>query len=329
MTTTSLVLGASGFLGSHVVRQLVQRGDEVRVWTRPSSSTRAFDELDVDHRTGELTDTEALRVAFRGVDAAYYCIVDTRPQLRDASLLFQTNVEGLRHALDAAVAGGVPRFVFCSTVGTIGRSTSGGPATEDLPHDWAHLGGDYIRSRIEAEDLVLKYVRVHGLPAVIMCVGTTFGPYDHGPSAHGQLVRAAAAGKMPFYVKSAALEMVGIEDAARAFLLAAERGVVGERYIVSERLMTFQELLTVAARAVGRQPPRVAVPLAAMKAVGAAGDVLGGLLRRDMTMTRVSVRLMHIMPALDHGKATRDLGWHPSPASEAVARGAQWFAETG
>lgn len=323
--TTSLVLGGSGFLGSHVVRQLVQRGDTVRVWTRPSSSPRAFADLDVVRHQGELTDGDALREAMRDVDAVHYCIVDTRPDLRDPAPLFATNVDGLRHALEAAVDVAVPRFVFCSTVGTIGRGPTG-LGTEDVPHDWAHLGGPYIRSRIAAEELVLQYVRDRQLPAVVLCVGTTFGPDDHGPSAHGSMVQAAATGTLPFYVDGAVLEMVGIEDAARAFLLAAERGRVGERYIISERPMSFREVLTVAAQEVGVRPPRVGVPMAVMSVVSRFVDVAGRLLGRDLPMGSVGTRLMHVMPPLDHSKAERELGWHPAPAEEGVRSAARFFA---
>jgi dihydroflavonol-4-reductase len=328
MGSTALVMGASGFLGSHITRQLVARGDTVRAWTRPSSSRRAFADLDVEHVTGELDDAAALRQAMSGVDVVHYCIVDTRPALRDPAPLFETNVHALRQVLDAAVAADVPRFVFCSTVGTIGGARTG-PGDEQSPHDWAHLGGAYIASRVQAEDLVLQYVREFELPAVVLCVGTTWGPYDHGPSAHGTMVQAAAHGKMPVYVKGAVLEMVGVEDAARAFLLAAERGRVGDRYIISERTMTFQQVLTVAAQAVGATPPRIGLPMGVMRVAGGLGDTAQKVLRRDVTLTSVSVRLMHMMPALDHGKAVRELGWKPAPTEEGIQAAARWFAAQG
>lgn len=318
-------MGGSGFLGSHVVRQLVQRGERPRVWTRPSSATKAFADLDVEHVTGELEDDAALRAAMRGIEVLHYCVVDTRPGLADPAELFRTNVEGLRHVLDAAVEAGVRRLVFCSTVGTIGRAPDG-PADEECPHDWAELGGPYIRSRLDAEELVLRYARERGLPAVVMCVGTTYGPYDHGPSAHGALVQMVALGKMPVYIKGAQLEMVCIEDAARAFLLAAERGRIGERYIISERMMSFQEVMTTAAEATGQRPPRFGLPLGVMRLAGAVGDLQQRVLRRDAAVTSVSVRLSHMMPALDHSKAERELGWTPAPAQEGIRAAARWFA---
>jgi dihydroflavonol-4-reductase len=325
MTGRQLVMGASGFLGSHVTRQLVERGDDVRVWTRPSSSTTPFDGLPVEHLRGELDDDAALRDAMRDVDTVYYCIVDTRAWLRDPAPLFATNVEGLRHVLDAAVETGVRRFVFCSTVGTIGLSTDG-RADEDTPYDWLDLGGPYIRSRVDAENLVLQYCRERGLPGIVMCVSTTYGAPDFG-SPHGRMVSDAALGKLPVYFANASMEVVGIRDAARAFLLAAERGRVGERYIVSDRYMSWKELVTTAAEAVGVKPPRVGIPLTVMKGIGYVGDAAGAVLRRDIVMNSVSVRLMHIMSPLDHRKATDELGWEPSPTTEAIREAARFYVD--
>jgi dihydroflavonol-4-reductase len=316
-------MGASGFLGSHVTRQLAGRGDDVRVWVRRSSSTRAFDGLPVECRRGDLTDDAGLREAMAGVDTVFYCVVDARAWLRDPAPLFRTNVDGLRHALDAALDAKVRRFVFCSTVGTIGLAEHG-LADEDLPHNWLHLGGPYIRARVAAEELVLRYSRERGLPGIVLCVSTTYGAPDHG-SPHGRLIRDAAAGKLPAYFGGTAMEVVGVADAARAFLLAAEKGRVGERYIVSERYMTWQELVTTAADEAGVRPPRFGIPLALLKVIGRLGDLAARLLRRDVVLTTVSVRLTHLMSPLDHGKATRELGWEPAPAPEAIRAAVRFY----
>ncbi len=326
MTGTKLVMGASGFLGSHVTRKLVERGDDVRVWIRESSSTVAFDDLDVERRYGDLDDRDALRDAMRGVETVFYCIVDTRAWLRDPTPLFATNVEALRGVLDVAVevGVGVRRFVFCSTVGTIGIAAEG-LADEDLPHGWRDLGGPYIESRLQAEELVLAYQREHGLPAVVLNVGTTYGPHDHVPTPHGKLVRAAARGKVPAYVRGASMEVVGVEDAATAFLLAEEKGRVGERYIVSESYLPIRELFAIAADEGGASPPRIGIPLPVMRVIGVVGGVVARIRRRDSVVTPTSVRLMHIQSPLDHSKASRELGWEPAPTEQAIRAGVRWF----
>ena len=260
-------MGASGYLGSHVTRQLVERGDRVRAWVRTASSDRAFGHLPVEQCRGDLFDDESLDEVLRGVATVFYCIVDTRPSLHDPAPLFRTNVEALRHVLDAAVRARVGRFIFCSTIGTIGMPASG-PATEETGHNWAHLGGAYIRSRLDAENLVLRYHAEHGLDAVVLCPSTTFGAPDCGPVQHGTLIKAAAAGQVPVYVRNQAMEVVGVDDAARAFLLAEESGRAGERYIVSERMLTSREIFTEAAQATGHPPPRIGIPLSVMKLAG-------------------------------------------------------------
>jgi dihydroflavonol-4-reductase len=322
--STKLVMGASGYLGSHVTRQLVERGDDVRVWVRPSSSSRAFAHLPVTECRGELFDDDGLQAAMHDVATVFYCIVDARPALHDPAPLFRTNVEALRHALDAAVSAGVGRFVFCSTIGTIGHPGTG-RATEETKHNWGHLGGPYIKSRIDAEDLVLRYHRDRGLDAVVLCPSTTFGADDFGPVAHGNLIKAAAAGKVPAYVRSQQMEVVAVDDAARAFLLAEERGRAGERYIISERMMTSKEILTAAAEATGERPPRIGIPLTVMKLAGVLGDAIGAVLKRDAPLTTISVRLMHYMPPMDHSKAIRELGWTPRPTTAAIREHAIFF----
>jgi dihydroflavonol-4-reductase len=322
-----LVIGASGFLGSHVTRQLVQRGDDVRVLVRRTSSTAALEGLDVEHHYGDVFDDEALRTAMSGVDDVFYCVVDARAWLRDPAPLFRTNVEGLQHVLDAAVDSDLRRFVFTSSIGTIGIPGDGRTATEDDAMNWADKGGVYIQSRVDAENLVLRYAAEHGLPAVALCVANTYGPGDHAPTPHGALLAAAAAGKMPVYIKGTASEVVGVEDAATALLLAAEKGRNGERYIISERFMSARELYEAAAAAGGSAPPRFGIPLSLVYAMGYAGDLAARVLRRDMKLSSLSVRLMHVMPPMDHGKAERELGWRPEPIHASIRRAADWYRE--
>jgi len=321
-----LVMGATGFVGSHVTRKLAERGDDVRVYVRKTSNTVAIDDLDVERSYGDLRDGDAMRAAMADRDVVFYCVVDTRFYLRDPSPLFETNVESLRRALDVASQADLFRFVFCSTIGTIAIAEGGESATEDMPFNWEGVGGPYIESRRRAEDMVLDYARNRGLPAVAMCVSNPYGPLDFQPS-QGQMIKAAALGRMPAYVKGVSTEVVGIEDVAEAFLLAAERGRVGERYIVSETYMPMREMLATAATAAGAKPPRFGVPLGMLYAVGWLMGAASRLLRRDMSMNVTGVRLLHMMSAADHSKATRELGWQPRPTAESIRRAAQFYIE--
>lgn len=319
-----LVIGASGFTGSHVTRQLVERGDDVRVMVRPTSSTAALRDLDVEYAFGDVFNRRALRRAMSGCDDVYYCVVDARVWLRDPSPLRRTNVDGLQTVLDVAVESGLRKFVFLSTIGTLAISDSR-PVTEEDPFNWPGLGGEYIATRVAAEDMVLRYAREKGLPAVVTNVSITFGPRDWAPTPHGAMLHDVATGRMPFYIDGAGWEVIGIEDAARGMLLAAEHGRVGERYILSERFASSRELLACAAEAGGRKAPRLSIPLRAMYRAGRIGDVASKVLRRDMVLSTLAVRLMHIMTPLDHSKAERELGWRPNPIEDSIRGAVQFY----
>ncbi|MBO0863868.1 MAG: NAD-dependent epimerase/dehydratase family protein [Mycobacterium sp.] len=319
-----LVIGASGFLGSHVTRQLVRNGEDVRVMLRKTSSTRGIDDLDVERCYGDVFDDAALRSAMTGCDVVFYCVVDARMWLRDPTPLFRTNVDGLRHVLDIAVEAGLKRFVFTSTTGTLAIS-DGAPVTEDDPHNW-HGGGAYIESRVAAEKLVMQYVAERNLPAVALCISTTYGPGDWQPTPHGSLIARVAAGRFPFYFDFSS-EVVGIEDAARAMVLAADHGRVGQRYIISDRYMSTREIHEIAAEAAGVRPPRIELPMTLLYVAAHTNDILARVLRRDLKFAVVGLRMAELMSPLDHTKAERELGWKPEPVQDSIRRAAVFFTE--
>ncbi len=319
----SLVIGASGFLGSHVTRQLAAGGADVRVMLRRTSSTVGIDDLAVERCYGDVFDDEALQAAMAGCDVVYHCVVDARMWLRDPAPLFATNVEGLRHVLDAASSAGLRKFVFTSTTGTLAIS-DGLPVSEEDPHNWDQ-GGAYIASRVAAEDMVMRYVRDKSLPAVALCISTTYGPGDWAPTPHGSMLALVAAGRFPFYFDWSA-EVVGIEDAARAMILAAQCGRVGERYIVSDRYLSTREVFAIAARAAAVRVPWIKLPLPLLRVASRTNDLAARLLGRDLPFTVAGLSMAELMSPLDHGKAERELDWHPEPVEDSIARAAEFFA---
>lgn len=318
-------MGASGFVGSHVTRQLVERGDDVRVLLRRTSPTVGIDGLDVQRHYGDIFDDDAVRAAMADVDLVFYCVVDARAMLADPAPLFRTNVEGLRRVLDIAVDADLRKFVYLSTIGTIAVSHDGTAVTEDTPFNWADKGGPYIDARRIAEDMVLRYATERGLPAVALNVSTPYGPGDWQPTPHGGLVARAALGTMPFYVSGVYTEVVGVEDAARALLLAAEHGRNGQRYLVSESYLSMRALFEIAARETGVAPPRIGIPLAGLYAAAYAAEPLRALRPNKITPFLDVVRLAATTSPADHGKATRELGWRPSPTAAAIRRAARFY----
>lgn len=326
-TPKSLVMGASGFLGSHVTRALVERGDDVRVMLRATSSTRGIDDLDVERCYGDIFDDDAVRAAMSGCDTVFYCVVDARAMLPDSTPLFRTNVDGLRRVLDIAARADLRKFVFTSTICTIAISRDGTAVTEDTPFNWADKGGDYAESRRTAEQLVLNAAAERGLPAVVMCVSNTYGPRDWQPTPHGAVVARAALGKMRCYAAGAAAEVVGVEDAARAMLLAAEHGRVGQRYIISESYLPLRTILETASAETGVRPPRFGIPMPALYAGAYASIPLRAISPSRVPPLLTITRLLDLTSPADHGKARRELGWEPEPTVNAIRRAAQFYAQ--
>lgn len=322
-----LVIGANGFLGSHVTRQLVEAGHQVRIMVRPNASTKGIDDLDTERFTGDIWDDEVLREAMTGCDDVYYCVVDARGWLSDSAPLYRTNVEGTRNVLDVAAAvhrdHPFRKFVYTSSYATVNRRR-GHVATE--ADELADRGlTDYVRTRLLAERLVLSYARDGKLPVVAMCVATTYGPGDWGRTPHGAIIAGAAFGKLPFVLDRIELEAVGVDDAARAMILAAERGRVGERYLISEKMISNAEVVRIAAEAAGKPVPTRVIPLPVTYALAALGTAKSRLLGRDERLNLNAVRLMRAEAPVDHGKATRELGWEPTPVEESIRDAARWW----
>jgi dihydroflavonol-4-reductase len=318
-----LVIGANGFLGSHVTRQLVADGHEVRVMVRPNAMTIGIDDLPVKRFLGDIWDNDTLREAMTGCDDVYYCVVDTRGWLRDTAPLFRTNVDGTRNVIDIAKDADLHRFVYTSSYATIGRRRGHTATEEDIVSERGLP--PYVRSRVRAEEIVLNYAKDQGLPAVAMCVSTTYGPGEWGRTPHGAIIAGAAFGKLPFVMDKIELEAVGVTDAARAMILAAEHGRVGERYLISDKMISNAEVVRIAAEAAGVPAPAKKIPLPLSYALAIAGSIKARLRGTDEQLSMGSLRLMRAEAPVDHGKAVRELGWQPRPVEESIREAARFW----
>ena len=232
-------------------------------------------------------------------------------------------MDGTRNVLEIAKDAGLQRFIFTSSYVTVGRKR-GRVATEDDIVVERGLTA-YVRSRVLAEKLVMDYARDHGLPAVAMCVSTTYGSGDWGRTPHGAIIAGAAFGKLPFVMNGIELEAVGVDDAARALILAAEKSRVGERYLISEKMITNAEVARIAAEAAGVAPPPKSIPLPMSYALATLGTVKARLRGTDKLLSLASLRLMRAEAPVDCAKARRELGWEPRPVEESIREAARFW----
>jgi dihydroflavonol-4-reductase len=317
----ALVMGASGFLGSHVVKALAAQRRDVRIFTRASSDTSAIDHLDVERAVGDVCDAGSLHRALRGCSVVYYCVVDTRAWLKDPAPLRVTNVEGLRNVLEAAVDAGVERFVYTSTIMTLGLNPSG-VATEEDAFNWGDRATEYVRVRVEAEDLFREYC-ARGLPGVTCNVAMTYGAEDRQPTPHGWLITLVLRGLLPAW--DASFPCVGIRDAADAMLLAEEHGRVGERYSILDRTLMLEEIWSIAVEAAGTRWPVYSMPMWIMFAGCWLVEKGSWLLGLETEVTLTSLRLSRTVRDFDNTKARKELHWSPRPVEEAIGEAARWY----
>jgi dihydroflavonol-4-reductase len=319
-----LVTGAGGFVGSHIVKLLTEQDRRVRALVRATSNCAALEGLPVEIVIGDALDPASLRAAMRGCATVFHCIVDARVWLSDPAPLRRNNIDGLVNAMEAALAEGVGRFVFISTIGTLGINPNG-PVTEDIFFNWLDRAPPYIRVRLEAENRFLDYCRERGLPGVALCVANTYGPADHQPTPHGGLLWAVASGRVKVALDTAQ-PTVDIRDVAEAAVLAEVRGHVGQRYIIANEYADARAFFGLATAHTGVPMPRL-LPYRVVRAIAWVAHRYARLRgRKDIRFNPDSIFLANVFKAMDSGKARRELGWEPRPLTETLRGAIEWLA---
>ena len=324
---TTLVTGATGFLGSHVARQLVSRGETVRVLVRAASQLRAIEDLPVEKIEGDLRDATSLDLALKGVRRVYHVAADYRLWARDPQDIYDSNVTGTKNLLDAARRAGVEQFIYTSTVATIAVDRPGALPDENTQSELQEMIGHYKRSKWLAEQEALKAAR-EGLPVIIVSPTTPVGPGDWKPTPTGKIILDFLKGKMPGYVETG-LNFVAVEDAAAGHLLAAERGKIGERYLLGGENLTLKQMLDSLARLTGRRAPRLKIPHAVALGVAYAETAFSRLLGREPQIPVEGVKLARHKMFVDCSKSRRELGFQSGPVEAALERAVRWYESNG
>jgi dihydroflavonol-4-reductase len=319
----TLVTGASGFLGWHVARLLVERGHRLRALVRPSSKIR---ELDVDPIVGDLRDAASVERATAGCGLVFHVAADYRLWAADPKEIDDSNISGTSHVLEASRKAGVDRVVYTSTVGCIGVPP-GAEGNEDCPVSLADMTGAYKRSKFLAERVALEFA-ASGLPVIVVNPTAPIGDHDVKPTPTGKIVLDFLKGDMPAYIDTG-LNIVDARDVALGHLLACEHGRPGERYILGSENLTLERILGKLAAITGRPAPTVKLPYAVAYAAGvlttAWARVTGNPPRAPLDAVRMARKKMFV----SHAKAARELGFAPGPADGALRRAVEWFRANG
>ncbi len=323
-----LVTGATGFVGSRLVRRLLDRGETVRCLVRKTSPGGNLEGLRVETVTGDLRDAESVSRAARGCRVVYHVAADYRLWSKDPQDLYRSNVEGTRNILQGVEQAGVERLVYCSTVGALGIPKDGTPGTEATPVKLEDMVGHYKRSKFLAEQEALKAAE-RGLPVVIVNPSTPVGPNDIKPTDTGRIITRFLNGQMPCFLDTG-LNLVDVDDVAEGHILAGEKGRIGEKYILGNRNMTLREILETLAAITGRPAPRVQMPYGPTLFIAKVNTFFSGtLLGREPGVPVEAVLMARKKMFFDAGKAVRELGLPQTPVEEALERAVRWFCDHG
>jgi dihydroflavonol-4-reductase len=324
----ALVTGAAGFVGAAVVRALLVRGWRVRALVRATSDRRNLAGLDVELAFGALEDERSLRRAVAGVRHLFHVAADYRIWVPDPRTMFQANVEGTRILMEAALAAGVERIVYTSSVATLGALRNGASADEETPSRFEDMVGPYKQSKFLAEAAVRRLVEERGLPAVIVNPSTPVGPGDVKPTPTGRLIVEAATGRMPGFVDTG-LNIVHVDDVAEGHVLALEHGRIGARYILGGDNLRLAEILAEIAALAGRAPPRLRLPIAPLVPVAIAAEMMARVTGVEPFVTRDGLKMAEKKMFFSSAKAIAALAYAPRPAREALADAVAWFSRAG
>ncbi len=324
---TTLVTGATGFVGSHVARQLITAGHSVRVLVRRNSNLQPLEGLPLDRVQGDLRDPAALDRSMQGVRRVFHVAADYRLWTRRPEEIYESNVEGTRNLLAAAQRAGVERIVYTSTVATIAVHRPGALPNEETHATIDEMIGHYKRSKFLAEQVAVE-AAASGVPVVIVNPTAPVGPGDWKPTPTGRIIVDFLSGKMPAYVDTG-LNVAAVEDVAAGHLLAAEKGRIGERYILGARNMTLKEILDALSTITGRPAPRVRLPHAFALAAGYADEWFSRIAGREPQIPVEGVKMSRHRMFVESDKAERELGYKPAPVEAALERAVRWYEQHG
>jgi dihydroflavonol-4-reductase len=326
-----LVTGASGFVGSAVVRALAARGAKVTALVRPTSPRTNLDGLNINIAIGDMTDQASVEKALAGARYLFHVAADYRLWARDPESIVRANLEGTRAVMRAALAADVERIVYTSSVATLGVAPGldkNAPADETAPLTEATAIGAYKRSKVVAERLVERMVAVDDLPAVIVNPSTPIGPRDVKPTPTGRIIVEAASGKVPAFVDTG-LNLVHVDDVAAGHLLALEKGRLGERYILGGQDVSLRQMLAEIAALAGRKAPTLDLPRGPLYPLAYVAEAWAQVSGKEPMLTRDALTMSKRRMFFTSAKAERELGYSARPYAKALVDAMEWFRERG
>lgn len=321
------VTGATGFIGYHVAQLLREEGCNVRALVRRGSDVSALLALDIQPVVGDVTDPISVRNALKGCSQVYHLAADYRLWVKDPKVMYDINVGGTRNVMEAALAEGMEKVVYTSSVGVLAASLSGNPSNEETPVRIEDMTGHYKRSKFIAEKDVHGFID-KGLPVVIVNPTTPVGAMDVKPTPTGKIIVDFLNGKVPAYLDTG-LNFVDVKDVAAGHVLAAKRGRIGQRYILGHRNMSLKDFFGCLAKVSGKKPPKVRLPYAPVLLAAYVDEAVSRITGKHPRIPLTGVKMARKFMYFDCSKALKELNIPQSPVESAIEEAVRWFRANG
>jgi len=324
---TILITGASGYIGSAVVRELLSMGHDVRCLVRDTSIVKNFDGLRLELNCGDISDIESVRRAINGCDAVFHLAALYANWLPDSGLMYRINEEGTRNVMQACRDAGIRKIVYCSSVAALGAHGKT-PVDEKARFNLNSTKDHYYISKYRAEQIVLQYTR-RGLPVVIVNPSNPIGPRDIGPTPTGALIISILKKRIPAFVDGG-INLIDVTDCARGIVAAMEKGRVGEKYILGNTNISIKAYFDLIVKVAGKGlSPVIRLPAWLAVYSGYGYQLLARITGKTPITSASWVRVGSHYSWWDCTKARTEIDLGQRPIEESIAEAVRWFEKNG
>jgi dihydroflavonol-4-reductase len=324
----TLVTGGAGFIGSHLVRLLVESGQKVRVLERPGARVEHLPLESIELVRADIRDRSAVSSAVAGCREVYHLAANPHLWAPKRGLFHQVNYLGTRNVFEAALAAGASRILHTSTESILTRQAQTAPIAEDQRVSVRDVIGPYCRSKFHAERYAFRLAG-SGAPIVIVNPTLPVGPGDWGRSPPTQMILDFCLGRRKEYV-DAQLNLIDVRDVARGIILAMERGKPGKRYLLGHENLSIRQIFQMLGQICGIPEPRRRVPYGVALAAAYASELVADVFTHRMPRATVTgVKLTRRRMQFDATRSMAELGLSPRPVSQSLADAVAWFRQVG
>ncbi|MEE4261456.1 MAG: NAD-dependent epimerase/dehydratase family protein [Desulfobacteraceae bacterium] len=324
---TVLVTGATGFIGSAVVRELSEKGVKIRCLVRDTSSMKNMDGLYVEIAHGDIRDIDSVQRALKGCDSVYHLAAVYANWLPDPGLMYRVNEEGTRNVLTACRNAGVQKVVYCSSVAALGAHGRT-PADESAKFNLNATRDHYYISKYRAEQVALEFAR-SGVPVVIVNPSNPIGVRDIAPTPTGALIINLLKGKFPGYVDGG-INLIDVTDCARAIVAAMEKGQAGKKYILGNRNVSIKEYFDLIVKVAGKgKSPFLRIPTWMAVFSGSGYQILSRITGNPPVTSASWARVGSHYSWWDCTRAREELDLGQRPVEKSIADAIRWFETNG